>query len=181
MPTAIPRPRGYIDPPPRSRLSEFAGTSFDAEDITRAERAVAKVLEKYPTLLGDEVARLVAAWAAAPEKLDSESVAPVFAAAHDLAGYGETFGYPLVTILSRSLCRLLTMGDLNRSHMTTVVEAHINALNAVVKNRMQGDGGETGLSLGVSLDKAIIKFQLSFGAEQPSRLHAEIAALQTKK
>jgi hypothetical protein len=31
------RPRGYIQPPPRARLAEFAGTEFDAEDMSRAE------------------------------------------------------------------------------------------------------------------------------------------------
>jgi hypothetical protein len=179
--TLNPRPRGYIEPPPRARLNEFAGASFSADDLTRAESAVAKVLTKYPNLLGDEVTKLVAAWASTPDALSSETVAPVFAVAHELAGYGETFGYPLVTILARSLCRLLTMGDLNRGQMAVVVDAHINALNAVIRNRIQGHGGETGLALGGSLDKAIIKFQLSFGAEQVSRLHAEIAALQLKK
>jgi hypothetical protein len=181
MATPTPRPRGYIDPPPRARLTEFSGATFSTDDLTRAERAVAQVLTKYPTLLTDEVTKLVAAWAAAPEALNSETVAPVFAIAHELAGYGETFGYPLVTILARSLCRLVTMGDLNRDQMTAIVDAHISALNAVVRNRIQGSGGEVGLALAMSLDQAIAKFNLAYGAKPLSRLRDEIAALQAKK
>lgn len=181
MPTLNPRPRGYIEPPPRSRLSEFAGASFSADDLTRAERAVAQVLTKYPNLLGDEVTKLVAAWAEAPEGLTSDTVAPVFAVAHELAGYGQTFGYPLVTILARSLCRLLTMGDLHRDRMATVVDAHIAALSAVIRNRLQGDGGETGLALAAGLDQAISKFRLALGAADESRLRDEVAALKAKK
>jgi hypothetical protein len=181
MATATPKPRGYIEPPPRARLVEFAGAEFDETVVTRAEQAVAQVLARYPTLLNDEVTKLVAAWAAAPEKLNSETVAPVFAIAHELAGYGETFGYPLVTILARSLCRLLTMGDLSRSQMTTVVDAHIATLHAVIRDQIRGHGGALGLALAASLDQAISKFNLAFGADRESRLGAEIAALQAKK
>ena len=181
MASAAPRPRGYIDPPARSRLSEFSGTSFNEDLLTRADDAVAAVLAKYPTLLSDEVTKLVAAWAAAPQALNSETTAPVFAIAHELAGYGETFGYPLVTILARSLCRLLKMGDLNRDRMSAVVDAHISALNAVIRNHIQGSGGDTGLALAAGLDQAIAKFNLASGAEHESRLRDEIAALQPKK
>ena len=120
MPTARPR---YIQPPSRARLADFDGTEFGETEMIRAEQAVAKVLEKYPTLLADEVARLRAAWSIAPEKLTEEVVAPIFKTAHDLAGFGQTFGFPLVTVLARSLCRLLTMGDLARSQMSAVVDA----------------------------------------------------------
>ena len=181
MATAATRPRGQIDPPPRSRLSEFAGASFNEDLLSRADQAVAAVLAKYPTLLNDEVTKLVAAWAAAPDALSSETVAPVFAVAHELAGYGETFGYPLVTILARSLCRLLKTGDFNRNRMADVVDAHINALSAVIRNRIQGHGGETGLALGMGLDKAISKFRLALGAAEDTRLRDEIMALQPKK
>jgi len=175
------RPRGYIELSQRARLAEFAGTEFDAETISRAEQAVAKVLARYPTLLADEIGKLVAAWQAAPEQLTSETVAPIFNVAHELAGYGETFGYPLVTILGRSLCRLLTMGDLNRQQMGSVVDAHIATLRVIVRDHMQGDGGPIGLQLAAGLDQAIDKFNLAAGNEQKGRLRDEVAALQAKK
>jgi hypothetical protein len=171
----------HIEPPPRARLVEFAGAAFDEEAIGRADSAVAKVLARYPTLLADEVAKLVAAWAAAPDALNSETVAPIFARAHELAGYGETFGYPLITILARSLCRLLTMGDLSRGQMATVVDAHIATLHVIVRDHIQGHGGELGLSLAASLDKAIAKFHLTSSSDRDGRLREEVAALQPKK
>lgn len=178
---AIARPRGFIEPPPRAKLTEFSGAAFSEEDKTRAERAVAKVLASYPTLLADEVARLVAAWAAAPEALNAETAAPIFAVAHELAGYGETFGFPLVTILARSLCRLLTMGDLSRDKMATVIDAHIATLRVVVRDSIRGHGGALGLSLATSLDQAINKFHLAFGNDREGRLRDEVAALQATK
>jgi hypothetical protein len=181
MASLSPRPRGYIELPPRARLTEFSGTEFDADTVSRAESAVAKVLDRYPTLLADEIGRLVAAWDAAPEKLTSETVAPIFNVVHELAGYGETFGYPLVTIFARSLCRLLTMGDLNREQMATVVDAHIATLRVIVRDRMQGSGGPLGVQLAAGLDQAINKFSLAAGGEREGRLRDEVAALQTKK
>ncbi len=175
------RPRGLIELPQRARLTEFSGTEFDSSTFSRAESAVAKVLERYPTLLADEIGKLVAAWDAAPQQLDSESVAPIFKIARELAGYGETFGFPLVTIFGRSLCRLLTTGDLNREQMGTVVDAHIATLRVIVRDRMQGDGGPIGLQLASSLDQAINKFNLAAGAENKARLRDEVAILQPKK
>lgn len=178
---AIPRPRGFIEPPPRARLTEFTGAAFSEEDMSRADRAVAKVLANYPTLLADEVAKLVAAWAQAPEAMNASTVAPVFAVAHELAGYGETFGFPLVTILARSLCRLLTMGDLNREQMASVIDAHIATLRVVVRDGIRGHGGALGLGLADGLDQAINKFHLAFGSDRAGRLRDEVAALQPKK
>jgi hypothetical protein len=175
------RPRGLIELPPRARLTEFAGAEFDSSTLSRAEAAVAKVLERYPTLLSDEIGKLVAAWEAAPQQLDGEGVAPIFNVAHELAGYGETFGFPLVTIFGRSLCRLLTMGDLNRAQMGTVVDAHIATLRVIVRDRMQGAGGPIGLQLAASLDQAINKFNLADGSKNKARLRDEVAALQPQK
>ncbi|HEY1502867.1 MAG TPA: hypothetical protein VGF92_01140 [Stellaceae bacterium] len=175
------RTRRSTQLPRRARLAEFAGTEFDAEAIGRAERVVAKVLERYPTLLADEIAKLVASWNEAPEQLTSETVTPVFNVAHELAGYGETFGYPLVTTFGRSLCRLLTMGDLRRQQMATVVDAHVAALQVIVRDRMKGSGGPVGLQLAAGLDQAINKFHLAAGGERKGRLRDEVAALQAKK
>ena len=86
-----------------------------------------------------------------------------------------------MTILGRSLCRLLKEGDLQRERMTAVVDAHIAALNAVVRNRIQGHGGETGLALAAGLDTAIAKFRLASGTTGDTRLRDEVAALQPKK
>ncbi|HEX4191529.1 MAG TPA: hypothetical protein VHY80_00465 [Stellaceae bacterium] len=175
------RPRGYIQPPPRARLAEFVGTEFDAEDMSRGELAVAQVVTRYPTLLADEIDNLRAAWFAAPEKLTGGTVAPIFNVAHELAGYGATFGYPLITILARSLCRLLTMGDLSRNQMSAVVDAHIATLRVIVREQMKGAGGPMALQLANGLDQAITKFHLSAGTERKGRLHDEVNALQTTK
>jgi hypothetical protein len=174
------RARGYIDPPLRARLVDFAGTAFDADDLSRAEEAIAKVLTRYPTLLADEIAKLVAAWDAAPEQLTPEVVGPIFTVVHDLAGYGATFGYPLVTIFGRSLSRLLTMGDLSREQMAAVVDSHISTLRVIVRDQMKGHGGPIGLQLAISLDQAITKFHLAAGSERKGRLREEVTALQAK-
>ncbi|HEY3919722.1 MAG TPA: hypothetical protein VGL83_18175 [Stellaceae bacterium] len=149
--------------------------------MSKADRAVAQVLTKYPTLLPDEVAKLVSAWGTVPAALTSETVAPVFTIAHELAGYGETFGFPLVTVLARSLCRLLNAGDLAREQMKTVIDAHIATLHVIVRDNIRGHGGEIGINLAAGLDKAIAKFSLAADGDREGRLRDEVAALQNKK
>jgi hypothetical protein len=175
------RVRGLIEPPPRARLVDFAGTAFDKDDLQRAEQAIAKVLTRYPNLLADEITKLVTAWEAAPEQLTADVVGPIFTVAHDLAGYGATFGFPLITIFGRSLSRLLTTGDLTREQMSSVVEAHIATLRVIVRDRMRGTGGAIGLQLASSLDQAITKFHLAAGSERKGRLHDEVLALTAKQ
>jgi hypothetical protein len=181
MVASFRRDRGLIEPPARARLVDFAGAAFDEEDLSRAEEAIAKVLTRYPNLLADEIAKLVVAWEAAPERLTPEVVGPIFTVAHDLAGYGATFGYPLITIFGRSLSRLLTMGDLRREQMAIVVDAHIATLRVIVRDRMTGPCGPLGLQLAASLDQAITKFHLAAGGERQGRLYEEVTALQAKR
>lgn len=175
-----PRNPVIIEPPQRARLADFAGAKFDDADMSKASRAVAQVLTRYPTLMADEVAKVRAAWKAAPRELTAESVAETFKVAHDLAGCGETFDYPLVTVLARSLCRLFKQGDLKRPEMREVVEAHIAALQAVVRDNVRGHGGDVGLALAAELDRAITKFELGSSTHRPNRLHQEVSALQPK-
>jgi hypothetical protein len=172
---------GVIEPPARAKLSEFAGAEFDERLVSKADRAVAQVLTKYPTLLPDEVAKLLAAWGGVSGALTSEAVAPVFTIAHELAGYGETFGYPLVTVLARSLCRLLNAGNLGHEQMRTVIDAHIATLHVIVRDNIRGHGGDLGINLAASLDQAIVKFSLTSDGDRPNRLRDEVSALQKKK
>lgn len=78
--------------------------------------------------------------------------------AHELRGQGGTFGYPLITIFGKSLyevTRKLTEVDDN---VIQLIKAHSDSMNAVIREKISGDGGELGRDVLKSLDIAIKKY-----------------------
>jgi hypothetical protein len=63
--------------------------------------------------------------------------------------------------------------------MATVVDAHIATLHVIVRDHTQGHGGELGLSLAASLDKAIAKFHLTSSSDRDG-LREEVARSSRK-
>ncbi|MBP6819223.1 MAG: Hpt domain-containing protein [Ferrovibrio sp.] len=71
--------------------------------------------------------------------------------AHELRGQGGTFGYPLVTAVCDSYCKLLDMiKDVDEARLP-LVRTHVDALRAVVGADIKGDGGAIGRELMESL------------------------------
>jgi len=75
--------------------------------------------------------------------------------AHELRGQGGTFGYPLITIFSKSLYEATMPGCPEGDSALGVVKAHADAMRAVIRDKISGDGGEIGRELLKSLKIAI--------------------------
>jgi hypothetical protein len=77
--------------------------------------------------------------------------------AHDLRGQGATYGYDLISDVSECLFRytdrLSSAAELNPD----VLRAHADAMRAVIKNEVKGDGGAVGINLVASLDALVLR------------------------
>ena len=63
----------------------------------------------------------------------------MFHAAHDIKGQGATFGFPLVAAPADSLCRLIEhTPDMTRIPLT-LVEQHVAAIRAIVREGTRPD------------------------------------------
>ena len=80
------------------------------------------------------------------------------ALAHDLKGQGGTFGYPLITTFAGSLFKFTDANARQTDNYVQIVNAHIDAIRAVVAGKIQGDGGRTGRELRLVLEDAIAKY-----------------------
>ncbi len=78
--------------------------------------------------------------------------------AHDMKGQGGTFGYELISFFGGSLYDVTRPRDDYTDNQVEIVKAHIDAMNAVIKGRVVGDGGEIGKQLKAILTKAIEKY-----------------------
>ena len=94
-----------------------------------------------------------------PSKADRKNVANINRIAHELHGQGSTFDYPLITDFGESLFSATESAEMKITENTRkLLEAHINAISTVFKNRIQGNGGEVGAQLLSEIARAVKKY-----------------------
>ncbi len=150
-----------IQPP--NLLRAKVGTRFegiDAGAIAKAEEALKNMESQFGKWLEDEVGKLDAAGGAIRAAgFTAETADGLYARAHDLKGLGTTYQFPLVTRLAGSLCRLL---DDPRGRLATpvvLIDAHIDAIRAVVREGIQTDQHPTGRVLSETLEQKVAAFR----------------------
>ena len=75
----------------------------------------------------------------------------------ELRGQGGTFGYPLITTFGKSLYDATANGCNEDDVAVEIVKSHVDAMGAVLREKVEGDGGEIGRALLASLQMAIEK------------------------
>ncbi len=79
--------------------------------------------------------------------------------AHELRGQGGTFGYPLISVFGKMLFQSTMEGCPETDNQVEIVKAHIDAMRAVLREKISGDGGEVGRELLKSLNEGIARYQ----------------------
>lgn len=155
------RPDVEIFTPPHPLKSKVKGGGAPtAEMLARAEAAVAKMSDDYPAWAAEEVEAL----AAVVDGLEpgarraDDAVRQAFQMAHDMRGQGGSFGYPLMTRIANSCCRFLDRLETLDAGAVAILKTHINAMRAVIGNRVKGDGGPIGAKIADGLDAAVERY-----------------------
>lgn len=140
---------------------KVGGPGLIAEQALRAAEAdFEKASEDYPDWALGHVNRLYREHLACLQSVDRRHQA--FRAlndlAHDMRGQGGAFGYELVSDFAESLYEFTQPRDSYGDHHVELVKAHVDAINAVIKDRIKGDGGAVGQALIAELERAIKKY-----------------------
>lgn len=80
--------------------------------------------------------------------------------AHELRGQGGTFGYPLISVFGKMLYDSTREGCPLTDNQVEIVKAHIDAMRAVIRDKVAGDGGQIGKELLASLKEAIVRYEV---------------------
>ena len=128
-----------ITPPNRLRAA-VTKAAADDDPVGRAERALAQLSSEFASWMAAECERLDGARGEVKTQgIDKTTLASLFHAAHDIKGEAATFGYPWVAPLAASLCRLLEhTPDISRIPLT-LVDQHVDAVRAVVRESARID------------------------------------------
>ena len=137
----------------RDRIGPRFGR-IDPDAVAKAEAALKGLSSQFGQWLQDEVGKLEAAHEAIrTEGANRATIDKLFTHAHDLKGLGATYEFPLVTRIAGSLCKLLGDGDGREQTPLTLVDAHVNAIRAAVRDNIRDSDNPVGQALASALEK----------------------------
>lgn len=110
------------------------------DPIARAEAALEQLSSEFSAWMDAECERLDAARRQIKTSgFNKKSLEELFRAAHDIKGDAATFGYPAAAPAADSLCRALEHSpDANRIPFT-LIDQHVDAIRAIVREYARPD------------------------------------------
>lgn len=143
--------------PPSLRLK--VGGRFGAIDpsaIAKAEAALKSLSGNFAQWLSEEVVKLDASrQRVRDEGVTAETMETLYLRAHDLKGLGTTYEFPLITRIGASLCRLIDDKDKRLAVPLALVDAHIDAIKAAVRDDIKTDEHPVGRILIEELERKV--------------------------
>ncbi len=139
--------------PLRERLGP-RDLELEIKIVARAEAALIALSVNYDEWLLDDLSKLDAARAAMLRQgVDEATINRLFTHALDLKSLGTTYDFPLVTRFAASLCKLLGDGDTELLGPLPLVDAHVAAIKASVRDRVRDSNDPGGTALAVELER----------------------------
>lgn len=126
------------------------GTSKDMDRaLAAAEAQLANLRTEFPAWMAAEVAELDNAWRAY-QAGEANAVTTLFRRVHDIRGQAGTFGFPLAGRAADILCKLMdSVGEVPAS----IIEAHLYAIRAIVRDNVNTDNHPIGVPMIKALEK----------------------------
>ena len=146
--------------PPSNSLKLKLGAgrlgSIDPAAIAKAEAALKNLAGNFGQWLNDEISKLEAArQRVRAEGANTETMESLYLRAHDLKGLGTTYGYQLITRIAGSLCRLIDDKDKRDQAPMPMIDAHIDAIKACVRDDIKDDKHPIGGPLVMELERRV--------------------------
>jgi len=148
--------------PPNTLRMKVGGAfgGIDANAIAKAEEALKAMSAQFGQWLQDEIVKLDKAQSdIRAQGYNAQTAENLYFRAHDLKGLGTTYQYPLVTRLAGSLCKMMDDPAKRMAAPLMLIDAHIDAIKAVVRDQIQTDDHPTGKILAETLEAKVAEHQ----------------------
>jgi len=158
--------------PLRKVLRKVRAQDLD-DPIARAEKALADLSGEFKTWMLVEADRLSAAHARVLQAgfTDGNSE-ELFRAAHDIKGDAATFGYPSAAAVAESLCRVIEHAPDLDNVPSELIQHHINAVQAIVRDHTKLDSTKVAGELSRRLRKVADDYLMQVNRHRPEHLEA---------
>lgn len=151
----------FIDPREVGlRTLDMKQPVFAPDAVVRADEALSEMAESMQKWIDADIERLqTLRLAAEAAHWDGRSVEALMGCAHDLKGLAATYGYPLVTSIAASLCRLTETeaGKAVVQRDASLARAHVDALRALVREDIRSPDHPVGKALWQTLESEVAK------------------------
>ncbi len=137
-----------------------AEIKFDDALLEEAENTLQAMEADYADLVRDMVLKLRKAYQILTQKPKNywKYFTIINEIAHDLRGQGETFGYPIVSMFGKSLYEYTKINVSPDDRFIELIHSHIEAIQAIVREKIKGDGGDVGKAVVQMLEGAKQKY-----------------------
>lgn len=140
----------------RDRVSIGRKGGIDPAAIARAEAAMQNLSGNFAAWLNDEIAKLEGARATIQAEGPSvENMESLYLRAHDIKGLGTTYGFPLISRIAGLLCRLIEDKAQRLTAPFGLIDAHILAIKASVRDNITSEDHPVGKILVQELEGRI--------------------------
>lgn len=127
--------------------------AMDAAAVAKAEEALKSLAGQFGEWLQDEIDKLEAARGAIKsEGVSAKAMDQLYLHGHDLKGLGTTYEYPLISRVASSLCKLMDAPNGRTGAPLFLVDAHIDAIRAIVRGQIRDPSHPVGRALAEALD-----------------------------
>jgi hypothetical protein len=141
--------------PLRMKLGGRLG-ALDPSAIAKAEAALKSLSGNFAQWLQDEITKLEAArQAVTADGVTPKTMETLYIRTHDLKGLGTTYGYPLITRIAASLCALTDDAERRLRAPIVLIDGHIEAIRAAVRDDMKTDEHPVGRAMVEQLEAQV--------------------------
>jgi len=162
-----------ITPPNKLRQAVLPADPSAPEDdpVARAEQALAQLTPEFSGWMETDVTRLdKARTLMKAHGINKQTLEELFHAAHDIKGEAATFGFPAVAGAADSLCRLVEHSpDANRIPIS-LIDQHVDAVRAIVREYARSDATEIAGVLTKRLREVTDEFLVHENRDRPDYL-----------
>ena len=162
---------------PPHKLKKAVAKGAPADDpVARAEAALAEIASEFSSWMETECERLDEARRKIKKAgLNGATRDELFRAAHDIKGEAETFGFPHAGRVADSLCRLIEHSpDFARAPFA-LVEQHVDAVRAIIREAKLKDAEKTAVELVKRLRQVTDDFLAHENRHRPDYLDGILA------
>jgi len=129
-----------ITPPNKLRKAIKPALPHDEDPVARAEQALANLSSEFENWMQQECDRLDhARRQVIADGFNATTEQAIFHAAHDIKGEAATFGFPAVAAVAESLCRLLEHTPSMEHIPLPLIEQHVDAIRAIIRESAEGN------------------------------------------
>lgn len=142
----------------RAKVGGKFGT-LDRDAIAAAEAALYELSDQFGEWLAEEVQKLEEVYAEIKTGgATEENMKQLYNRCHDLKGQGSTYGFPLITRIAGSVCKLLDEPDGRSNAPRVLVGAHLDAIRAIVRGQIKSESHPVGVALASELEQRVLDY-----------------------